>query len=214
MAAVTDTITWQPSLFEAAAAHVDRDLSFAGCERIALDARAWVDVVRGWLHHPGELFEWLLANASWHTGEIVIHGKRMVQPRMLAGWSLADPERPMPAVIERMRAALSARYDRLFDSVGVNLYRDGRDSVAWHGDRIPREVIDPMVAIVTLGEPRRLLLRPAGGHTAHTLAPQPGDLVVMGGASQRTWQHSIPKVATAGPRISVTLRHATNDPLG
>jgi alkylated DNA repair dioxygenase AlkB len=106
-----------------------------------------------------------------------------------------------------MRARLSAHYGRRFDSVGVNLYRDGRDSVAWHADRIARTVDDPLVAIVSLGHPRRFLLRPVGGRTALTLSPQAGDLVVMGGSSQRTWQHTVPKSASAGPRISVTFRH-------
>jgi alkylated DNA repair dioxygenase AlkB len=142
---------------------------------------------------------------------MVIHGKRVFQPRLLAGWSTGDAERPLPEALEQMRARLSAQYGPTFDSVGINLYRDGRDSVAWHGDRIARTIKEPMVAIVSLGQPRRFLLRPVGGRTALTLLPQPGDLVVMGGTSQRTWQHTIPKSASAGPRISVTFRHSTND---
>jgi alkylated DNA repair dioxygenase AlkB len=93
--------------------------------------------------------------------------------------------------------------------VSANLYRDGRDSVAWHGDRVARTIAEPLVAIVSLGHPRRFLLRPKEGGAARlALDPQHGDLVVMGGTSQRGWQHTIPKVASAGPRISVTLRHS------
>ena len=198
-------LTWQPSLFDAAPGA--RDLSFEAVERTALDATAWIDVVPGWLQAPTTLFEWLVENAPWHSEEIVIHGRKVMQPRLLARWSSHDPDQPMPAMLERMRAALTTHYRRPFDSVGINLYRNGRDSVAWHGDRIPLTVEDPLVAIVTLGEARRLLLRPVGGRTALTLTPPAGDLVVMGGSTQRTWQHTVPKLASAGPRISVTFRH-------
>ncbi len=205
----TDLGSWQPSLFQAATTHPD--LSFLGVVRHQLDRTAWVDQVSGWLHAPDDLFNWLRENAGWHTEEIVIHGTRMLQPRLLAGWSCGDDDPLLPAPLERLRSALAARYARRFDSVGVNLYRSGRDSVAWHGDRIARTVHDPVVAILTLGEPRRFLLRPVGGRTALTLVPVAGDLLVMGGSSQRTWQHTVPKVAAAGPRMSVTFRHSTND---
>jgi alkylated DNA repair dioxygenase AlkB len=100
-----------------------------------------------------------------------------------------------------------------FDSMGLNLYRDGRDSVAWHGDRIAREIAEPLVAIVSIGEPRRFLLRPKhavpgeGPRRAHRLLLGRGELLVTGGATQRAWEHSVPKVASAGPRMSLTFRH-------
>jgi alkylated DNA repair dioxygenase AlkB len=107
---------------------------------------------------------------------------------------------------------LSGRYGVEFDSVGLNLYRDGRDSVAWHGDRIAREIAEPLVAIVSIGEPRRFLLRPKvrGGDVPvrmHRLLLGRGELLVTGGATQRAWEHSVPKVASAGPRMSITFRH-------
>ncbi len=208
--ATDEVLAWQPSLFDAAPP-TGADLSFEGVTRHQLDDTAWVDQVTGWLRGPDVLFEWLLDNAGWHTGELVIHGKRVVQPRLLAHWSCAGGDAPLPPPLGRLRLALMARYARRFDSVGVNLYRDGRDSVAWHGDRISRTVRDPVVGILTLGHRRRFLLRPVGGRTALTLAPAAGDLLVMGGSSQRTWQHTVPKVASAGPRMSVTFRHSTND---
>ncbi|HWF56821.1 MAG TPA: alpha-ketoglutarate-dependent dioxygenase AlkB [Candidatus Dormibacteraeota bacterium] len=207
--AIADSHSWQPSLFEVSLP--DLDLHFDHLLRHQLDDAAWVDHIPGWSSGADVLFDWLVGRAPWHTEEIVIHARRLVQPRLLARWSCSDTDPPLPERLEAMRAALSARYGRRFDSVGANLYRDGRDSVAWHGDRIARTVRDPLVAIVSLGETRRLLLRPVGGRTALTLAPASGDLVVMGGTCQRTWQHTIPKVAAAGPRISVTFRHSTND---
>jgi alkylated DNA repair dioxygenase AlkB len=205
----TEQFSWQPSLFDVAPPA--SDAAFATLVRHQLDGSAWLDHAPGWVHGADTLFGWMLANAPWHTEDIVIHGKRMMQPRLLARWPCGPDDPPAPALLEALRSELSAHYGRRFDSIGANLYRDGRDSVAWHGDRIARTVHDPLVAIVSLGHPRRFLLRPVGGATALRLTPGPGDLVVMGGTSQRTWQHTIPKVASAGPRISVTFRHSTND---
>jgi alkylated DNA repair dioxygenase AlkB len=88
------------------------------------------------------------------------------------------------------------------------LYRNGRDSVAWHRDKLPQSLVDPIVALVSLGEPRRFLLRPRGGGRSHRFQLGAGDLLVTGGRTQRDWEHTVPKVAAAGPRISVAFRHS------
>src|SRR5438270_5783747 len=106
-----------------------------------------------------------------------------------------------------MRASLSDRYGVRLTSMGMNFYRDGNDSVAWHGDRIAKEIEEPIVALVSLGEPRKFLLRPKGGGRSRVFALGRGDLLVTGGRTQRRWQHSVPKVAAAGPRISLAFRH-------
>jgi alkylated DNA repair dioxygenase AlkB len=106
-----------------------------------------------------------------------------------------------------MRTALSDHYRVRLDSAGFNLYRDGRDSVAWHRDTIATQIRDPIVALVSLGEPRKLLLRPRGGGPSRPFALGHGDLLVTGGNAQRTWEHAVPKVARAGPRISIAFRH-------
>jgi alkylated DNA repair dioxygenase AlkB len=111
-------------------------------------------------------------------------------------------------ILREMQDALGVRYGRDFFSIGFNLYRDGRDSVAWHGDRIPKDVIDDaIVALVSVGEPRRFLVRPTSGGASLRFECGDGDLLVMGGSAQRTWQHSVPKVAAARPRISIAYRH-------
>ena len=123
---------------------------------------------------------------------------RMVdEPRLTAWYGAAGFVAPgLPPVVPEMAAALSARYDREFDGVGAALYRDGRDSVAWHGDRIPLEIIEPIVALVSLGSPRVLRMRNTARHgDARSFRLTPGDLFVMGGSSQRTWEHAVPKVA-------------------
>src|SRR5207248_2445290 len=122
---------------------------------------------------------------------------------------LAEGERP--AIVEEMRSALSSRYDQAFLSVGANLYRDGRDSVAWHGDRVARTLPQAVIAIVSLGGVRRFLLRPTGGGRSVRFDLASGDLLVMGGSCQRTWQHCVPKVARAEPRLSLTFRHEYDD---
>jgi alkylated DNA repair dioxygenase AlkB len=107
-----------------------------------------------------------------------------------------------------MAAALSERYGVEFTQVGANLYRDGADSVAWHGDRVARELPEAVVALVSLGAPRPFRLRPTGGGASVGYVPGPGDLLVMGGSCQRTWQHAVPKMRVAAPRMSVQFRHA------
>src|SRR5437588_602728 len=104
----------------------------------------------------------------------------------------------------------------LSDGAWVCLYRDGSDSVAWHGDRIARESArDTMVAIVSLGATRPFGLRPKSGGRGLRLQVGHGDLLVMGGSCQRTWLHSIPKVATClGSRISIQFRPQWGENLG
>lgn len=163
--------------------------------------------VPGWLAGADEVFALLLATVSWAQHERHMYSGKVVEPRLRASWRLGGDAEPIPPVVEEMAAVLRRRYDRPFDTVGLNLYRHGGDSVAWHGDRIPAEVVDPVVALVSVGEPRRLLLRPRGGGRSRSYLFGGGDLLVMGGTCQRTWEHTIPKVARAGPRISLAFRH-------
>jgi alkylated DNA repair dioxygenase AlkB len=197
---------WQPSLFAQGEPRADAD--FSGLVRHQLDHAAWVDHVAGWLQGADSLFEELMRSTPWESTTQELYGKVMVTPRLVARWTSPADIDALPAVIEQMRVLLVTRYGRPFDSVSANLYRDGRDSVAWHGDHIPSRIVDPMVATISLGHPRRFVMRPREGRTELTLALGMGDLVVMGGSSQRTWLHAVPKVATAGPRISVAYRHS------
>jgi alkylated DNA repair dioxygenase AlkB len=198
---------WQPSLF--AQGEPLPDPGFSGLIRHQLDPTAWVDYVAGWLQGADSLFEELMASAPWESTTQELYGKLVVTPRLVARWPAPSDDATLLPVIGLMRELLVQRYKRPFDSVSANLYRDGRDSVAWHGDHIPLRIVDPVVATVSLGHPRRFLMRPRQGRTELSLALGMGDLVVMGGTSQRTWLHSVPKVAAAGPRISVAYRHST-----
>jgi alkylated DNA repair dioxygenase AlkB len=206
------TVSWQPSLFESAP-EPGVDDTFASLQRITLDARSWVDHAPEWVTGGEALFEELVRSAPWGQRTRRMFDRVVVEPRLTARWVRESGEPLVPEVLERMRAALSGRYGVEFDSAGLNLYRDGRDSVAWHGDRIAREIEEPVVALVSLGAPRAFLLRPKGGAHAERERRSRrfmlgrGDLLVTGGLTQREWQHSVPKVASAGPRVSIAFRH-------
>jgi alkylated DNA repair dioxygenase AlkB len=193
-------LAWQGSLFGGTELAID--LGFSTLTRTHLDDTAWVDVVPGWLSGSDELFREIHENAPWGESRMRMYDRMVDQPRLTARWEDAPP------IVEEMRAALSVRYGVEFTSVGFNLYRTGRDSVAWHGDRVARELPEATVAVVSLGGVRRFALRPKGGGRSTTLWPASGDLIVMGGSCQRTWDHAVPKTAAAEPRISVQFRHA------
>jgi alkylated DNA repair dioxygenase AlkB len=203
---VTDAadLAWQPTLLGAEPA-VDR--AFTGLVRTQLDDSAWVDYVPQWVSGADVVFEGLLARASWRRHTRRMYDNVVEEPRLTASWRTSSG-RPLLPVIGEMRDALTDRYGRPFSTGGLNLYRDGRDSVAWHGDRIPAEVVDPVVGIVSLGHDRTLRLRPKGGGRSIPIVLHGGDLLVTGGSCQRTWQHAVPKTTSAGPRISITFRHS------
>ncbi|MEU7090752.1 alpha-ketoglutarate-dependent dioxygenase AlkB [Kitasatospora aureofaciens] len=204
-----DTVHLQPSLFEEAA-----DLRIGpldGVQRLVLGDGAWLDVLPGWLRGADQLFEQLVATVPWRAEQREMYERTVDVPRLLASYP-ADAEPPHP-VLGEARAALSRHYaaelGEPFRTLGLCYYRDGRDSVAWHGDRIGRGAREnTMVAILSVGEPRVLALRPRSGGAAVVRRPLGhGDLVVMGGSCQRTWEHAVPKTARpVGPRISIQFR--------
>ena len=182
----------------------------ASVRRTALDHGAWVDIRRGWMAGAGVLFDRLRETVPWREERRLMYDRVVDVPRLLCFYGEGE-ELPDPA-LAAARQALGRHYrgdlGEPLCTAGLCLYRDGRDSVAWHGDRIGRGATeDTVVAIVSLGAPRALLLRPRGGGPAlrHDLGH--GDLLVMGGSCQRTWEHAVPKTArVAGPRISVQFR--------
>ncbi|MGW6293732.1 alpha-ketoglutarate-dependent dioxygenase AlkB [Streptomyces sp. NPDC055058] len=181
-----------------------------GVRRTVLGAGAWIDVLPGWLHGSDALFARLAAEVPWRAERRQMYDQVVDVPRLLSYYRADDPL-PHPALAEA-RDALGRHYaDELgepFATAGLCYYRDGRDSVAWHGDRIGRGAReDTMVAILSVGTPRDLLLRPVGGGPTVRRPLGHGDLIVMGGSCQRTWEHAVPKSTRAtGPRISVQFR--------
>jgi alkylated DNA repair dioxygenase AlkB len=178
--------------------------------RTVLGDGAWIDLLPGWLSGADALFARLVDEVPWRAERRQMYEHVVDVPRLLASYRAGDAL-PHP-ILDEARQALSAHYARElgepFTTAGLCYYRDGRDSVAWHGDRIGRGAReDTMVAILSVGAPRELLMRPRrGGETVRRPLGH-GDLIVMGGSCQRTWEHAIPKTArAAGPRISVQFR--------
>jgi alkylated DNA repair dioxygenase AlkB len=190
-------------------------------ERVRLAHGAWVDVQRGWLTGSGALFARLAERVPWRAERRRMYDRTVDVPRLLCFYG-EDTELPDPALAacrDRLSDYYEAELREPFRTAGLCLYRDGRDSVAWHGDTIGRgSTEDTMVAILSLGTARPLLLRPrasadtsvgSGGSGGGTLRYSlgHGDLLVMGGSCQRTWEHAVPKSTRAtGPRISVQFR--------
>jgi alkylated DNA repair dioxygenase AlkB len=199
-------LRFQPSLFDAPPASID--LAFSTSRRLHLDEASWIDCAPGWVRGSDALFEEVLRARTWGQRTRWMYDRRVREPRLTSMWERSSGEPLEPGILEEMRAALSARYGVDLDSAGFNLYRDGRDSVAWHGDRIEKEIEDPLVALVSFGEPRKFLLRPRGGGRSIAFRLGRGDLFVTGGKTQRAWEHCVPKVARAGPRITVAFRYA------
>ena len=193
-------IAFQPSLLDHAEAPAC-DASFDGARRRLLGGDAWIDLVPGWLRGADALFDDVLDVGAWKSHERWMYDRMVAEPRLTTGL-----KGRRPSVLGPMAAALSEHYSLGLWAVTANLYRDGRDSVAWHGDTAGRHRSHTIVAIVSLGAPRPFLLRPKGGGPSMRFEPGHGDLLVMGGTCQRTWEHAVPKRAAAGARISLMFR--------
>ena len=198
-------LAWQESLFGSP----DRArLSFDGLRHEPLDGRSWVDVVEGWVPDHAELFERLREEAPWAQRTRKMWENEVLEPRLVAVYrDVAE----LPPYLEELRARLADRYEVGIDSCLVNLYRDGDDAVAWHGDTVRKVMAEPLVFTVSLGARRRFLLRrAAGGPVVRTYLPGEGDLIVMGGRTQHEWQHTVPRDRrVSGARMSVTFRHSS-----
>lgn len=188
---------------------------FEHSERRDLGAGAWIDLRSGWAHDADEWFDDLVESVPWRSERRQMYDRVVDVPRLvcfydlLAGGHAVQPPHP---VIARLRRRLNDIYagelGEPFTTAGLCLYRNGSDSVAWHGDTIGRSrTEDTMVAIVSLGATRAFGLRPRGGGPGLQLSLRHGDLLVMGGSCQRTWEHAVPKTsAPTGPRVSIQFR--------
>jgi alkylated DNA repair dioxygenase AlkB len=203
------TLAHQPSIWDLAEAPALSGLA-GRVVRHRLSGGAWVDHLPGWVSGSDDVLEVLLGDIGWREDRRQMYEREVTVPRLLR-WYGGDEVLPHPLLTDA-RAALDQHYAQElgepFVTAGMCLYRDGRDSVAWHGDRIGRgRSADTMVAIVSFGSPRPLLLRPAGGGPSLRFPLGHGDLIVMGGSCQRTWEHCIPKTTKpVGPRVSVQFR--------
>jgi alkylated DNA repair dioxygenase AlkB len=196
----------QLGLFDAPS--VALDASFRGALRTTLpttsdDDAAWVEHVPGWLAGHQLVFDELERATQWRQDERAMYDKQVQVPRLHA---TLPADGPVPNILQLAQRALSKHYGEAFERISLGYYRDGQDSVAWHGDYVAREMQRALVATISLGAPRRFLLRPSGGGQSLAWSLGWGDLFVMGGSCQRTWQHCVPKRKQAAPRIAVMFR--------
>jgi alkylated DNA repair dioxygenase AlkB len=208
------TVDFQATLFDALSETTGPVLGALGgsVRRHPLGAGAWVDVRPAWVSGADDLFGRLVRDVPWHAERRQMYDRVVDVPRLTKFYGAGEPW-PDPTLVEA-RDVLSAHYaaelGEGFTTAGLCYYRDGRDSVAWHGDTIGRSrTQDTMVAILSLGETRRLSLRPRQGVGGSSVSfpVGHGDLLVMGGSCQRTWEHAVLKTARpVGPRVSVQLR--------
>jgi alkylated DNA repair dioxygenase AlkB len=175
------------------------DAAFRALERHDLGLGAWIDRVPGWVAHDAALFAQLERELPWRSEKRPMYTRVVDVPRLLASV-------PSTGIVNDMRRALSQRYGEAFVRTSAALYRDGRDSVAFHGDTTARDMLEAVVATVSLGAPRTFLVKPTEGGRSRSFSLGGGDLVVMGGTCQRTWRHAVPKVAHAAPRIALMFR--------
>ena len=194
-------VAHQRSLFGLGDPAVDAHATF---ERRDLEHGAWIDVARGFLLGADSLLDRLTETVEWRQGRRRMFDRMVDDPR-LSRWYTRRGDFPDPA-LHQLHDALQQHYGVKLGGVGLNYYRDGHDSVAPHRDRELRQLDDTLVAIVTLGAKRPFLIRPHGGGSSIDLSPASGDLLVMGGACQQHYEHGVPKVAHAGPRISASYR--------
>jgi alkylated DNA repair dioxygenase AlkB len=210
-------LAYQPSILDAVVpdGSVSSDRASLGplaghVQRQHLSRGAWVDHLPGWVRGSDSVLQTLLDEVEWRAERRVMYDNEVDVPRLLR-WYGGDEPLPHPLLAEarrRLTAHYLAELGEPFVTAGMCLYRTGRDSVAWHGDTHGRgSHTDTMVAIVAFGSPRPLMLRPRGGGASLRFPLGHGDLIVMGGSCQRTWEHAIPKTARhVGPRVSVQFR--------
>lgn len=181
------------------------DTTFATAHRTMLDAHSWVDLVPGWVSGPGTLFDELVKAVPWKQHYRQLFDQTFLEPRLTAEYrDVRDV--PLQPLVD-LASALSGHYGVEYDSLWLNLYRDGRDSTGWHRDRFSCRRPHCIVPVLTLGATRRFLLRPRGGGASISFSPRSGDLIVMGGRCQQDWVHGVPKApGLAEPRISINFQ--------
>ena len=161
------------------------------------------------------LFTRLMDVTEWRQEEATVMGRRLPIPRLTA-WhgekgyvysGIAMRPAPWTPPLLELKAAAEACAGQAFNSVLLNLYRSGRDSVSWHADNEPGLGRDPVIASVSLGAPRRFQLRHRRTKDLVALDLPHGSCLVMAGATQHHWLHQIPKTAReVGPRVNLTFR--------
>jgi alkylated DNA repair dioxygenase AlkB len=193
--------------------------------QVPLALGAWLEIEPGWIPGPDadRLLATLREELAWEQREIVLYGKRILQPRLIA-WGGERPyrysgqtlePRPMTASLLPLLEAVQIRTHVPFNHVLINRYRNGMDSMGFHADDEAELGENPQVATLSLGAVRRFVLRPRRGRELEPLQYdlEHGSLLIMGGTCQRQYHHGIPRQPSVNDeRISLTFRWLRADP--
>ncbi len=180
------------------------DPTFTGIEHTELAHGAWIERIPGWLRGEQTVFDTIVGSTTWHASRRPMYDRMVDVPRLTAALPRDGAGHP---VLDEIAVALSQRSGEPCERIGLAWYRDGRDSVAPHGDQIARNMHTTTMAIVSCGERRRFHLSPTAGGPGLSFDLGRGDLLIMGGTIQRTWRHGVPKTnRMVGPRLSMMFR--------
>jgi alkylated DNA repair dioxygenase AlkB len=194
---------------------------------VPLALGAWLEIEPGWIlrDDADRLLAALQQELAWEQREIVLYGKRLMQPRLIA-WGGERPyrysgqtlePRPMTPSLLPVLESVQLRTHVPFNHVLVNRYRDGNDSMGFHADDEAELGDNPQVATVSLGATRRFVLRPRRGLEREPLQYEleHGSLLIMGGTCQRQYHHGIPRQPSVrDERVSLTFRWLRTEPEG
>jgi len=195
----------QADLFATEEGDLAIDAAFRTARRTILDEHSWIEIVPGWLSGSRTLFDRLRSAVPWKQHYRTVFEQRFLEPRLTAEYR--DLRAVPHEMLIEITSALSRHYKVAYDSLWLNLYRDGRDSTGWHRDRFSCRRPDCVVPVLTLGAQRRFLIKPRDGGPSIAFTPRSGDLIVMGGRCQQDWVHGVPKaVDILGTRISVNVQ--------
>lgn len=175
-------------------------------QRFDLDETSWVEFAPRWFVGGDDLLFEVQEALPWRQGKRVMWGKVVDEPRLTVGCAIGSVH--VSETVRGISERLSRQYGEQLSMLWANWYRSGSDAVSWHGDRVARWAIDPTVAIVSLGGPRRFTIKPRPGHDglSKTFSLASGDLLVMRGRCQVDFLHAVPRQAGAAPRVSLTFR--------
>jgi alkylated DNA repair dioxygenase AlkB len=180
------------------------DAALSTARRTRLDTGSWVEIVPFWLSGADALFARLQAAVPWKEHYRRLFDRTFLEPRLTAEYG---DVREAPEPLASMADVLSRHYRIRYDSLWLNLYRDGRDSAGWHRDRFSCRKPECIVPVLTLGATRRFLIKPRHGGSSVAFSPGSGDLIVMGGRCQQDWVHGVPKAPLSREaRISVNFQ--------
>ena len=172
-----------------------------------LDEHSWITHVPGLLTGHLQLVDQLATLDVWEQRQRWMFDRRVEEPRLTGEYVDLGQA---PALLAELAGMLGERLRVPYDRIWMNWYRDNHDGTGWHADRPSNKAATAVVPVLSLGAPRRFLVRPFGGGPSTVFTPAGGDLIIMQGRCQRDWQHCVPKQkAPAGARMSLNFSSVT-----